>query len=174
MVQNKKQSAKQIEIAQTKQRNVWKILSISMIAIFCVFLLFGLIRVYHFKSAFLQITPEQIKLAETIVNADIDNSGDNISNYDVHINNKVRHSGKKGTANINIVQVSLKKKSVTQLYVIDIDKGMIILHSKTELYGNIVGDDIVGVGSNARLEHPESRHRWDTFKIFRGINNDKK
>ena len=154
MAKNKRQISNKA-LAVPKDRKVWKIVSISFIAVFCVFLFFGAMKVYRFKSSFSPATSEQIKAAENIVSADLKNNGDDITNYAVHVNNRVRHAGKRGTA--NVVQVSLSKNAITQLYLINLDKSAVVMHSKTEFYGEMGNFE----------EHPESRHDWDLFKRFR-------
>ncbi|MBI4140234.1 hypothetical protein HY485_00185 [Candidatus Woesearchaeota archaeon] len=119
----------------TQHKNIWKIISMSFIALFCLFLIFGLVRVYHFKSAFAKATPEQISLAKELVTQKLARQGDDISKYDFKVSNFIRRPGRAGRTNVeNAIQVSLKNDSTAQLYIIDIDKKSILLYSKTEFY----------------------------------------
>ncbi|MCX6707300.1 MAG: hypothetical protein NT001_04125, partial [Candidatus Woesearchaeota archaeon] len=69
-----------------------KVISLAFIVIFCIMLIFGIIRWYDFKSSHnsYPMQQSQIDMARNAVSADLDSAGDNISDYDVRISDDVR------------------------------------------------------------------------------------
>ena len=133
-------------------KNYWKLVAILFILIFAVLLIFSLMRAYHFKASFSSATPEQVKTAQDIVSFELKKNNDDLANYDVRVINRIKHVQKKDTL-ANILQVSLKNNSISQVYLIDVDAKSVVMYSKTEFYG-----DTVSVG------HLEGRRDFSVFK----------
>lgn len=144
-------------IAVPIKKNYWKLVAVLFTFLFAVLLIFGLVRAYHFKSSFSSATAEQVKIAQELVSFELKKNGENIFEYDVHIFNKIKHVQRKNISS-NILQVSLKKDLMSQVYLIDVDKKFVVLHSRTEFYGDTIN-----------LEHPRSSRDFGIFSKFRGI-----
>jgi len=145
-----------------KKINIWKVVSVVFIFLFILVIAGGIFRVSHSRGSLMTPTQDQINYARDIVAAQLQDSGDNISDYKVTISNDIREFGpmpldrrgfgpmmppqapskvpSQGTR--NIIQVSLHKNSTMQLFLIDIDSGEILMHSRTDFYGgmgNLIG-----------------------------------
>jgi len=114
--------------------NVWKVVSVIFIFLFILVLVSGLFRVQDFKGSFKTPTQDQIEYAKAIVARELQNQSDDINNYQFIISEDIRRFDRI-TPSKNIIQVSLQKNSTMQMFLIDIDSGEVLMHSKTEFYG---------------------------------------
>ena len=133
-----------------KERNVWKIVSMVFIALFIVILAWGLMSTRP-RPTFTEPTQEQMNMAETIVAQDLQAKGDNISNYEVFVTNRIvglfgiphpsneepainqiKSPGEAG--NFRNIQVSLRGNTTAYLYIVNIDSGKILMRSFTEWF----------------------------------------
>ena len=138
------------EIFQSKGKgkmNVWKIVAVVFIILFCAALVGGLFRISRPRSPFMAPTQEQIDSAKAIVAWELEKSGDDIKNYDVVVSNMIgkfndigmgvspRPPGRQNAVGIHegkVIHISLHGNSTSHFYLIDIDSGKIIMHSLTE------------------------------------------
>lgn len=114
----------------------WKVISIAFIAIFCVILLFGVLRWYHLKPHHMAVQQSQLDLAKEVVSADLSSAGYNLSDYKVQVADSIRGFSR-DRQNENIIQVSLFGDSKMHQYLVDADSGKIIMHSETTFYGDM-------------------------------------
>ena len=113
---------------------LWKGIALAFIAVFIVIIVFGLVRFYTFQPHHFAAQPVQTSLAEKAVADDLNQRGDNLSNYKVQISDMARGFTRDGM-NKNIIQVSLSDGSIRQIYLVDSDSGQIVMHSETTFYG---------------------------------------
>jgi len=112
----------------------WKGVALAFVAFFCVIIVFGLIRMYHFEPPRSAVQPLQADLAEKIIEQDLSKSGDNITNYRLQVSKMARRFIRDSMSR-SIIQVSLYDSSKRHLYLVDADSGEIVMHSETTFYG---------------------------------------
>lgn len=111
----------------------WKGISIAFIALFCVILVFGIVRWQHFKPHHFVAQQSQIDLATKAVSDDLSSAGYNLSDYKIQVADSIRGFAR-DRQNENIIQVSLFGDSKMHQYLVDADSGKIIMHSETTFY----------------------------------------
>jgi hypothetical protein len=129
-----------------KERNMWKMVSLVFIALFILILAWGLMNTRP-RPTFTEPTQEQIDAAKTIVAQDLQARGDNISNYEVFVTNRIvglfgmPHPSNEEPAINHIkpgdfrnIQVSLRGNTTAYLYIVNIDSGKILMRSFTEWF----------------------------------------
>ena len=104
-----------------------------MIVIFALFVAGGLIRAYHFRSAFVKPTQAQIEYATKIATERLQASGANVSTFETHVGSRMMRLREEGS-NRTVIQVSFTNSSTTNIYLIDINTGEVLLHSETDIY----------------------------------------
>jgi uncharacterized protein YpmB len=139
MAKQKKHIEKEQKPAGKCCWNVWKITAIAVIAIFLIILACGLVKLYHFKSSFSPITPEQQAMVNRAVNQDLMGKGDAIDNYNENLPDKIRkmHDDQNTRA---IIPVFLQNSTTRHLYIVDANSGEIISHTVTTDYINTCTD----------------------------------
>ena len=127
---------------------MWKIISVVFISLFVLVVLFGIINT-RFRMSLTEPqnepTPNQIDLAKSIVAQDLQSRGDNISNYDVVVMNRMvgfinsPHPGERVMGSpmpVPIdpvdIQVSLHGNTTSYLYIINPDSQKVVMRSFTE------------------------------------------
>jgi hypothetical protein len=135
---------KEIFKSKGKQKmNVWKIVAVVFIILFCMALIGGLFRISYPRHYFMAPTQEQIDSAKAIVAQELAKEGDDINNYKVVVSNRI---GKFNGIDIgvhpeppgrqipsgNVIHISLQSNSTSHFYLIDIDSGNVVMHSFTE------------------------------------------
>jgi len=116
-----------------KKKNVWKIV-LSVFAILVILIIIGgAIKFLFFKESFIKTTNEQITSAKSLVSQALQAKGDNISNYNIKISEKIEQSDEKNES--NTLQVFLSNNSTMHSYLIDLDSNMIVMHTEKEIYG---------------------------------------
>ena len=138
---------KEIFRSKGKQKiNVWKIVAVVFIILFCAALIGGLFRMSYPRPSFMAPTQEQIDSAKAIVAQELAKKGDDINNYEVVVSNligefkdirigvypKPSRQAPPGTPVGNVIHISLHSNSTSHFYLIDIDSGKVIMHSLTE------------------------------------------
>lgn len=139
---------KEIFKSKGKQKmNIWKIIAVVFIVLFCAALIGGLFRISHPRSPFMAPTQEQIDSAKAIVAQELAKEGDDINNYEVIVSNRIGkfnginigvHPGQSGrkippeTRAEKIIHISLHGNSTSHFYLVDIDSEKVIMHSFTE------------------------------------------
>lgn len=112
----------------------WKGVALAFVAVFCIIIIFSLVRLYHFEPHRTAVQPSQVDLAEKAVAKELNNSGDSISNYNLQVSDMARGFSE-NDANKSIIQISLYDHSKRHLYLVDADSGQIVMHSETTFYG---------------------------------------
>lgn len=141
---------KKKKASRVKERNVWKIVSAVFIVLFVLILAVGFMHPRP-RMAFTEPTQEQVSMAESVVAQDLQARGDNISNYEVSVTNRVigfigepypgnampaiRQFNLPGESeNFRNLQVSLRGNTTAYLYIVDIDSEKITMRSFTEWF----------------------------------------
>ena len=136
--------------SRVKERNVWKIVSAVFIVLFVLILVLGFMSPRP-RMAFNEPTQEQIGMAESMVAQDLQARGDNISNYEVSVTDRIvglignsrignampaiRQFNLPGEAeNFRNLQVSLRGNTTAYLYIVDIDSEKVVMRSFTEWF----------------------------------------
>jgi len=116
--------------------NVWKVVSVVFIFLFILVIIGGVyFRIPpHFRGQLNIPTQDQIDSAKATIAKELQKDGDDIQNYQVAVSENIRGLGRM-TPPRNILQVSLQKNSTMHLFLIDVDSGEILMHSRTEFYG---------------------------------------
>ncbi|MEM5812677.1 MAG: hypothetical protein QW286_03085 [Candidatus Aenigmatarchaeota archaeon] len=131
----------------SKETNIWKLVS----AVFILLFVFVLVLWFFSprpRPAFIELTQEQKDIAKAIVTQDMQARGENISTYEIFVTNRaVGFIGKprpdnfygprpsrcpEGICRMESVQVLLHTNSTSYLYIVDINKGKILMRSFTE------------------------------------------
>lgn len=138
------------ENKRKQKKNVWKIISVIFIVMFCLMLIGGLMRVYHFMSVFSVPTQEQIDSAKDIIAQELENKGDDIDDYEISVSNRIIDFDRMGRSkgifveiehsedskgifdrimdSEGTIQVSLVKNSTMHSYLIDVNSGTVVMH----------------------------------------------
>lgn len=119
---------------QYQGKRIWKITAIAVIVVFALLMAGSLIKVYYFRSSFIQPTQAQIDYATKIATEKLKSSGGNLSMFQIHVGSRMRRSHEDG-GNITILQVSFINNATSHIFLIDVISGKILLHSETEIYG---------------------------------------
>ena len=112
---------------------MWKVISLIFISIFCIVVILNLVRFYHASSSSVDATPEQVQMAEALIQADLHARGGDISAYHVDIAPIVRTHDVGGQEEA-VIHASLSTPTSQESYLIDLDKGEIVMHSMTVYY----------------------------------------
>lgn len=141
--------AKKAQPKGMEKMNVWKIVAVVFIVLFCFAVAGGLFRIYHNEPPMSVPTQEQMDSAKAVVAQELVKNGDDISNYEVTVSPQIRRLERmpppffmmKGSDEPrfneemqagNTIHVSLRSDTKTHFYLVDIDTGKIIMHSFTE------------------------------------------
>jgi hypothetical protein len=112
-----------------QKTNVLKIVAIVVIVLFCAILLGGLIRMYHFKSSFIDMNDQQKETVRDLASNDMLSRGKNVSDYRVDLVDKIRSDSKE-----SMVPISFSNDKETISYLIDLNSNKIVMRSETEFY----------------------------------------
>ncbi len=112
---------------------VWKIVAISFIVIFVLFVFVGLIKSHNIKSSFVKPSQDQIELAKRIAAEKLQSANINASTFQITVGER----GQKHRDNKVILQVVFYNDTTTHAYLVDLDSGKVILHSETEIFEKI-------------------------------------
>jgi uncharacterized membrane protein YukC len=110
--------------------SVFKTVAIAVVVIFAAMLAFGIYRYYHTEPSFVKLSEDQLSSAKTIATTALQNSGKNVSDYEV----QVMPTRMRGSA--AIVSVNFRGNQTTEDYLVDLNSSSIVMHSETEYYGN--------------------------------------
>lgn len=142
-----------------RQTNVWKLVSIVFITLFCVTVALSFLRHHSIRPGFIEATAEQKERAEGIVAQDLESRRENIAEYEKAVATKIRGIVS-GNMTRHIIQVSLWKGSARYMYLVDADSGEIVLRAETNVYG--------WMNSSSR-EHSSSGEREGLFGFGRSM-----
>ncbi|MBN1544900.1 hypothetical protein JW898_05575 [Candidatus Woesearchaeota archaeon] len=117
-----------------KKSRVWKIVAISMVILFILIIAGGIIKLQRAKASFAAATPEQKSTAEAAVTKDLEARGLNASEYSIEVVGRVMRMKEAGKYR-NLMQAFADSNASRHSYLIDMDSGVIMLHSQTETYG---------------------------------------
>ncbi len=118
---------------EKKKYKIWKI-ALSVLAVLVILIIIGgAIKFLFFKEHFIKPTAEQIASAKSLVSDALQAKGDNISNYEFRVSEKIRKSESKNKG--NTLNILLSNNSTMHSYLIDLDSNMIVMHTEKEIYG---------------------------------------
>jgi uncharacterized protein YpmB len=112
-----------------QKTNILKIIAIVVIVLFCAILLGGLIRMYHFRSSFIDMNDQQKEAVKEIASNDMLSRGKNVSDYRIDLADKIRTDSKE-----SMVPISFSNDKETISYLIDLNSNKIVMRSDTEFY----------------------------------------
>jgi hypothetical protein len=126
-----KQKSESEEWLDDHGRRIWKILAISIIVVFAVFIILGIMKSHYIRSSFVKPTQEQINYAEKVASEKLQSTGVNASSFEFKASDRMRKINDDGTT---VMQVSFFNNSTTHMYLVDINSGEILMHSQTDIY----------------------------------------
>jgi exonuclease III len=89
-----------------------------------------------FRPAFDLANTSQIEAAKSIAVNDLAVRGENVTQYQFKVSDKIREIP--GDAeHKKVIEVTLYNESVHNLYIIDVQSGTILMHSRTEFYDGL-------------------------------------
>ncbi len=141
------------KIVRKSGRNIWKIFAIVVVIVFLLILAGGVMRLYKFKSEFTPATDAQIEAAKMLVTADLEARGINITDYDITVPDRIHDMDKKGTGR-TMLPARAYSNSSKHDYMIDLEAGMIVMHSQTDTYG-WMADQMGKEGCGEKERKPE-------------------
>ena len=115
-------------------KSILKIAAILFVVLFSLLIVFGIARMYHFKSSLISPSESQKNSAIAVATASLEGAGENASNYKVQVSQKVKRV-KNADGDKDILQVSFYNDSVSHFYLIDVDSGEVLMRSQTEFFG---------------------------------------
>ena len=118
---------------EEKQKIIWKIVAIAVIAIFGVLIIGGLIKAHYIRSSFVKPTQAQIDYAAKIATEKLQSMGENVSAFQIQTGKRMRTHKENGVSR-TIIQVSFSNNSTTHIYLVDVNSGEVLLHSETETF----------------------------------------
>ena len=115
-------------------QKIWKIVSVSVIILFVVIIIGGLIKALYIKSSFVKPTQEQIDFAGKIATERMKSMHQNASMFQMRTNmmRKMHEDGKTR----GMMQVSFYNNSTMHTFLVDVNSGEVLLHSETDVYGS--------------------------------------
>jgi hypothetical protein len=141
------------KIVRKSGRNIWKIFAIVVVIVFLLILAGGVMRLYRFKSEFTPATEAQIEAAKRLVTADLEARGLNTTDYDITVPDRIHDMDKKGTGR-TMLPARAYSNSSKHDYLIDLEAGMIVMHSQTDTYG-WMADQMGKEGCGQKERKPE-------------------
>ena len=117
-----------------KEKKTWKIVAITVIIIFALVVIGGVIKAYHFRSSFARPTQAQIDDAAKIATRQLQATGANLSSFQLHVGSHMKKFSDEGVAR-SIIDVSFANNSTMHSYLVDLNSGAVLLHSQTNFYG---------------------------------------
>lgn len=145
-MKNKEKEEKQDSKNKSTQK-VWKVISISVIILFVILIIGGLIKAFYIRSSFVKPTREQVDFATKIATEKLQSMHVNSSMFQVHADRmrKMHDDGEGKTR--GMMQVSFYNNSTMHTFLVDVNSGEVLLHSETDVYGSW-------------MNHKQSNHRY--------------
>ena len=138
--------------------NIWKIVAVVVVLVFALILAGGLLKLHKFKAEFTSATDAQIETARSLVTTDLQGRGLNATEYNITIPEKIRKMDKRmDRTGVQRTLLPANARSGTSKhdYIIDMDAGMIVMHSQTEAYG-WMAEQIGKEGECGRMKEKET------------------
>ncbi len=120
-----------------KSNKMFKMIVGSVVALFILILVLGIVRFYSHESPHVKATEAQLTAVKELVTDDFVKQGKNISAYELEIPPKLR-SEREDNLTTLIAQVSVENESDSQIYLIDLNTNTIVMHSQTEFYNGFL------------------------------------
>ncbi len=149
---------KQIEAKKqtpNKTRRMWKIVSISLVVIFLIFIVGGAIKASYFRSSLITPTQAQIDFAKKKAAEKLQATGANMTAFQSHAAEKMRRMREDGISR-DVIQVSFYSESAMHIYIVDVNSGEVLLHSETETYGTWKSNKTM---NHKGYAYPDMEHR---------------
>ena len=156
------QSPPNSQTQNNQKSKIWKWIAISVVFVFILFIVIGLIRNYHFRSSFVKPTQAQIGLATQIATEKLQSSGGNATDFKIKVNGKMpkpRYFGNEKPLPV-VLQVLFYKNATSHAYLVDITSKEVLMHSQTEFFKGFPGNFRLNkADEKSRPEPPEDIFR---------------
>jgi hypothetical protein len=115
--------------------NIIKITSVVIVAIFIIIIVLGLIKDKQSEPKVVSPTENQLMMVKTIIESSLQNSGDNISNYQFIASKKIIIFVQENNSS-ETLRACLFNNTTKHIYFIDLNTKQIIMHTQTSTYTN--------------------------------------
>ncbi len=116
------------------RKRIWKTIAISVVVIFVLIIVGGLIRVHYLRSSFIKPAQAQVDYAKKIAAEKLQSMNVNASAFQINIGRRMRRLHDDEGAR-TIIQVTFNNNASSHTYLIDVNTGEVLLHSETDIYG---------------------------------------
>jgi len=134
MSTKKTQIKKEDKKDDAPRKNILKIISIIVIAIFILIIIFGAAKEYILAPSNKPTTVE-MNSAESIIASDLLAKGDNINNYQVTFGQKIKTLDNVDNLT-SIIQVCLSNNSKRHVYIIDVTSSQVVMQTESDFSNN--------------------------------------
>lgn len=110
-----------------KKKNLLKIIPFAIVGVFIFIILAAGIREYFLESERIPLTDTQIMSAQTVVADALQAKGENISDFQVFVSEKIRHRN-----NDKLLEVCLSDNVTKRIYLVDINSSKIVVQAQTD------------------------------------------
>ena len=110
-----------------KKKNLLKIIPFAIVGVFIFIILAAGIREYFLESGHVELSDEQLSAAKTVVADALQVKGENISDFQVSISNKVRYRN-----NDKILEVCLNDSTTRRIYLVDINSSKVVVQAQAD------------------------------------------
>jgi hypothetical protein len=111
--------------------NRWKIVSLIFIALFAILVVVTLVRFRHVGPQMTPATPEQMELAKSIVEQNLQADGYNTGNYTIEANTEISRMGENQK---EVIRVTAENDTSRHFFLVDMETGKLVLHDATHRY----------------------------------------
>jgi hypothetical protein len=151
-----KAETQKAEIHKTaKKFGKWKILAIAVIAVFVVLIAISAARFYYHRPTFIKPTHEQTDLAVHVATEKLQSLG--IDEKTMQLN--VAPGMRKFQDGKTLLQVNFKNVSTSHTFLVDIDAGVVVVHSQTDWYVADPSRPLIGPNHEMPFEWVPFSHR---------------
>jgi len=119
--------AKKKPTKEKKKKNILKIISFAIVSIFIFIILLGGIKEYFLESEHVTLSNNQIMSAKIVVANALQAKGENISDFQVFVSEKIRRRN-----NDKLLEVCLSDNVTKRIYVVDINSSKIVVQAQTD------------------------------------------
>ena len=119
--------------AENHGKRLWKIIAISFIVIFVLFIAVGVAKVYRYKSSLVKPTQDQIGFVTKIAADRLRTMGVNLTGLQVHEASKIRKLHE-ADAERSVMQITFSSSALSHTFLVDANTGEILMHSQTEIF----------------------------------------
>ena len=132
----KKENEEKQDSKEKSNQRIWKTVSVSVIILFAVIIIGGLIKAFYIRSSFVKPTQQQVDFATKIASERMKSMNQNVSAFSIHTNMMRRMHDEDGGKTRGMMQVSFYNNSTMHTFLVDVNSGEVLLHSETDVYGS--------------------------------------